>query len=74
MDAIPGVGEVAIAVTGLYLAGDFLRQHWTPFRDAANDVGYATVAAVKDTGHATAAAATDIGHAASSAWPPSRPL
>jgi hypothetical protein len=57
MDAIPGVGEVAIAATGLYLAGDFLYQHWTPFRDAANDVG-----------HATVAAATDIGHGASSAW------
>ena len=68
MDAIPGVGEVAIAVTGLYLAGDFLYQHWTPFRDAANDVGHATVAAVNDTGHATAVAATGIGHAASSAW------
>jgi hypothetical protein len=68
MDAIPGVGEVAIAVTGLYLAGDFLYQHWTPFHDAANDVGHATVAAVKDTGHATAVAATDIEHTASSAW------
>ncbi len=68
MDAIPGVGEVAIATTGLYLAGDFLYQHWTPFCDAANDVGHATVAAVKDTGHATAVAATDIGHGASSAW------
>ena len=68
MDAIPGVGEVAIAVTGLYLAGDFLYQHWTPFRDAANDVEHAAVAAVKGTEHATAAAATDIGHAASSAW------
>jgi hypothetical protein len=57
MDAIPGVGEVAIAATGLYLAGDFLYQHWTPFRDVANDVG-----------HATTVAATDIGHGASSAW------
>jgi hypothetical protein len=57
MDAIPGVGEVAIAATGLYLAGDFLYQHWTPFRDVANDVG-----------HATAVVATDIGHEASSAW------
>lgn len=68
MDAIPGVGEVAIAVTGLYLAGDFLYQHCTPFRDAANDVGHATVAAVKDNEHAMAVAGTDIGHAASSAW------
>lgn len=68
MDAIPGVGEVAIAATGLYLAGDFLYQHWTPFHDVANDVGHATVTAVEDTGHAAAVTATDIGHAASSAW------
>lgn len=68
MDAIPGVGEVAIAATGLYLAGDFLYQHWTPFHDVANDVGHATVTAVEDTGHAAAVTATDIGHAASSTW------
>ncbi len=68
MDMIPGVGEVAIALTGLYLAGDFLYQHCTPFHDVANDVGHATVVAVKDTGHAAAVAATDVGHGASSAW------
>jgi hypothetical protein len=68
MDAIPGLGEVAIAATGLYLAGDFLYQHCTPFHDVANDVGHATVTAVKDTGHAADVAATDIGHGASSAW------
>jgi len=57
MDTIPGVGEVTIAVTGLYLAGDFLYHHWTPFHDAANDIG-----------HATVTAADDIGHGATSAW------
>jgi hypothetical protein len=57
MDAIPGVGEVAIAATGLYLAGDFLYHHWTPFHDVANDIG-----------HAAVAAAGDIGHGAASAW------
>ena len=40
-----GVGEVVIAGTGLYLAGDFLYHHWTPFRNVANDVGHATVKA-----------------------------
>ena len=40
---LPVVGEVALAATGIYLAGDFLYQHWTPFRDVANDVGHATV-------------------------------
>jgi hypothetical protein len=57
MDAIPGVGEVTIAATGLYLAGDFLYHHWTPFHDVANDIG-----------HATVTAADDIGHGATSAW------
>lgn len=41
MDAIPGVGEVAIAATGIYLAGDYLYHRWTPFRDVANDAGHA---------------------------------
>jgi hypothetical protein len=57
MAEIPGVGEVAMAATGLYLAGDFLYHHWTPFRDVANDVG-----------HATVKVADEAGHVASSAW------
>jgi len=57
MADFPGIGEVALAATGMYLAGDFLYQHWTPFRDVANDVG-----------HATVHVADDVGHAASSAW------
>jgi hypothetical protein len=57
MDAIPGVGEVAIAATGLYLAGDFLYHHWTPFHDVADDIG-----------HAAVTTADDIGHGAASAW------
>ena len=39
----PVVGEVAMFATGAYLAGDYLYHHWTPFRNAANDVGHATV-------------------------------
>jgi hypothetical protein len=57
LGGLPVVGEVALAATGMYLAGDFLYQHWTPFRDVANDVG-----------HATARAVDDVGHAADSAW------
>ena len=43
MDEIPVVGEVTLAATGVYLAGDYLYHHWTPFRDVANEVGHATV-------------------------------
>ena len=43
IDILPGFGEVALAATGIYLSGDYLYQHWTPFRDVANDVGHATV-------------------------------
>jgi hypothetical protein len=57
LDGLPGIGEVALAATGAFLAGDYLYQHWTPFRDVANDVG-----------HATVRAADDVGHAADSAW------
>jgi hypothetical protein len=57
MDEIPGVGEVMLAASGVYLAGDFLYHHWTPFHDVADDVG-----------HATVTVADGIGHAARSAW------
>jgi hypothetical protein len=56
-DEIPVVGEVTLIGTGVYLAGDFLYHHWTPFRNVANDVG-----------HGTVKAAEWAGHEASSAW------
>jgi len=43
MDEIPVVGEITLAATGIYLAGDFLYHHFTPFHDVANEVGHATV-------------------------------
>jgi hypothetical protein len=57
MDEIPGVGEVMLAASGVYLAGDFLYHHWAPFHDVANDVG-----------HATVKVADGLGHTARSAW------
>ena len=67
-DFTPGVGQVALAVTGLYLAGDFLYQHWTPFREVANDVGHATVDVADAFGHGVVAGGEDIGHRASSVF------
>lgn len=64
LDGIPVVGEVTLAATGIYLAGDFLYEHWTPFRDVANDVGHATVHVAKDIGHW----GEDVGHFGQSAW------
>jgi hypothetical protein len=40
---MPGVGEVALAATGMYLAGNYLYHHWTPFHDVADEVGHAAV-------------------------------
>ena len=57
MAEIPGIGEVALAATGMCLAGDFLYHHCTPFRDVADDVG-----------HATVKVADEAGHVARSAW------
>jgi hypothetical protein len=51
MDWIPVAGEVVMIGTGVYLAGTFLYKHWTPFRDAANAVGHATVKVTDDIGH-----------------------
>lgn len=64
MTAFPVVGEVAIAATGMYLAGTYLYQHFTPFRDVANDIGHAAVHATDDAIHD----ADEAGHAAKSAW------
>jgi hypothetical protein len=50
MDWIPVAGEVVMIGTGVYLAGTFLYKHWTPFHDAANAVGHATVRVVDDVG------------------------
>jgi hypothetical protein len=68
LDVLPGPGEVALAATGVYLAGDYLYHHWTPFRDVANDVGHAAVRVADDVVNANVHVADDVGHAASSAW------
>lgn len=50
-DEVPVVGEVTLIGTGLYLGGDYLYHHWTPFRDVANDIGHTTVSAAKSVWH-----------------------
>jgi uncharacterized protein YukE len=50
LDWIPVAGEVVMIGTGVYLAGDFLYRHWTPFRDVANAIGHGTVRVVEDIG------------------------
>lgn len=64
LTAFPVVGEIAIAATGMYLAGTYLYQHFTPFRDVSKDIGHAVV-------HATEGVVRDAevdGHAMKSAW------
>jgi len=68
MVEIPVVGEVAIAATGLYLAGDYLYHHSTFFHDAADEVGHATVTATDDVDHAIGQASHDVSHDASATW------
>jgi uncharacterized protein YukE len=50
LDWVPVAGEVVMIGTGVYLAGDFLYHHWTPFRDVADAIGHGTVRVVKDIG------------------------
>jgi hypothetical protein len=68
LDTLPGIGQVALAATGIYLAGDYLYQHWTPFRDVANDVGHVTIDVTDDIGHGAVKAADGVAHAADSAF------
>ena len=67
-DWVPGVGEAVIAVSGAYLAGDFVYHHWTPFRDVANDIGHAAVIGVEQQVEGDVATAKEAGHLATSAW------
>lgn len=50
MDEIPVAGEVVMVGTGVYLAGDYLYHHWTPFRNVCDGVGHGTVTAAKAVG------------------------
>jgi uncharacterized protein YukE len=59
---IPVAGEVILIGSGLYLGGDYLYHHWTPFRDVSNDVGHATVADADAVGHVAATGAKDLWH------------
>lgn len=56
MDVIPGVGEVAIAATGVYLAGDFLYHHRAQLHDIADAAGRVIVKVADDAEHAASAA------------------
>ena len=53
---LPVVGDVALAATGVYLAGDYLYHHWTPFHDVADEVGHATVKVTDEAGHVAGSA------------------
>jgi len=62
LGGIPVVGEVAIVATGVYLGGNYLYHHWTPFHDLCDTVGNTTVSVAKDVGHAVGSAASSVGH------------
>ena len=57
-----------IAVTGAYLAGDFLYRHRALLRHAADDIGHAVVTNVEQRVDGDVATAEEAGHQAASAW------
>jgi hypothetical protein len=67
-DWVPGWGEAVIAVTGAYLAGDFLFHHRALLGHVADDVGHAVVTSVEQTVDSNVATAEEAGHLATSAW------
>ncbi|MCX4882840.1 WXG100 family type VII secretion target [Streptomyces sp. NBC_00847] len=52
LDAVPGVGEVVMIGTGLFLGGDYLYHHWKPFKNVCDATGHAVASAAKSTWHA----------------------
>jgi hypothetical protein len=67
-DWVPGWGEALIAVTGAYLAGNFLYHHRAMLGDAADDIGHAVVTNVEQTADDDVAEAKEAGHLAASGW------
>jgi hypothetical protein len=67
-DWVPGWGEAVIAVTGAYLAGDFLFHHRALLGHVASDVGHAVVTSVEQGVDGDVATAKEAGHQATSAW------
>jgi hypothetical protein len=67
-DWVPGWGEAVIAVTGAYLAGDFLFHHRALLGHVASDVGHAVVTSVEQGVDGDVATAKEAGHLATSAW------
>jgi hypothetical protein len=67
-DWVPGWGEAVIAVSGAYLAGDFLYHHRSLLGHVAHDIGHAVVTSVEQGVEGNVAAAKDAGHLAASAW------
>ena len=67
-DWVPGWGEAVIAVTGAYLAGDFLFHHRALLEHVASDVGHAVVTNVEQTVDGDVATAKEAGHLATSSW------
>jgi hypothetical protein len=59
---VPVLGQAVLIGTGLYLGGDYLYHHWTPFRNVCNDIGHATVAEADDIAHAATSTAKDAWH------------
>lgn len=51
LDSIPGVGEVAMVGTGIFLGGDYLYHHWEPFHNLCDTVGHGTVSVAKTVWH-----------------------
>ncbi|MGH3414724.1 MAG: WXG100 family type VII secretion target [Marmoricola sp.] len=71
MDEIPVAGEVVMAGTGVYLAGDYLYHHWGAFHDACDYVGHHVADLAVDTGqafesgyHDVASGVSDVAHGA----------
>jgi hypothetical protein len=58
-DEIPVAGEVVMIGTGLYLGGDWLYNHWSPFHDAMDDAGHGISTAYHATTHALGTALHD---------------
>jgi hypothetical protein len=58
-DEVPVAGEVIMVGTGLYLGGDWLYNHWSPFHDAMDDAGHGISTAYHATTHALGTAMHD---------------
>ncbi|OLE20460.1 MAG: hypothetical protein AUG49_25045 [Catenulispora sp. 13_1_20CM_3_70_7] len=68
VEPIPVVGQVALVATGLYLAGDYVANHWDTIKRWAGNVGHWASSAASKVGDVMGGVVLTVGGGIGNAW------